>query len=46
MNTHIYPNRKIIDPSVETQVERMKGLGEDEGYKEKKGEGMKPKKLI
>ena len=36
---YIYPNGKIIDPSIETQVERMKGIGEDEGYKIKEGEG-------
>ena len=36
---YIYPSGKIIDPSVESQVERMKGIGEDEGYKIKEGEG-------
>ena len=36
---YIYPNGKIIDPSIEAQVERMKGIGEDEGYKVKEGEG-------
>ena len=36
---YIYPNGKVIDPSNENQVERMKGIGEDEGYKIKEGEG-------
>ena len=36
---YIYPNGKVIDPSIETQVERMKGIGEDEGFKTKEGEG-------
>ena len=36
---YIYPNGKVIDPSIENQVERMKGIGEDEGYKIKEGEG-------
>jgi hypothetical protein len=36
---YIYPNGKIIDPTNENQVERMKGIGEDEGYKIKEGEG-------
>ena len=36
---YIYPNGKIIDPSIEAQMERMKGIGEDEGYKIKEGEG-------
>ena len=30
---YIYPSGKVIDPAVENQVERMKGIGEDEGYK-------------
>jgi radial spoke head protein 4A len=38
-HAYIFPNGKIIDPSIETQVERMKGIGEDEGYKIKEGEG-------
>ena len=36
---YIYPNGKVIDPSVENQIERMKGIAEDEGYKMKEGEG-------
>lgn len=36
---YIYPNGKVIDPSIENQVERMKGIAEDEGYKIKEGEG-------
>ena len=36
---YIYPSGKVIDPSVEAQIERMKGIGEDEGYKIKEGEG-------
>ena len=36
---YIYPSGKVIDPLVENQVERMKGIGEDEGYKVKEGEG-------
>ena len=36
---YIYPNGKIIDPSIENQIERMKGIGEDEGYKLKEGDG-------
>ena len=36
---YIYPSGKVIDPSVENQIERMKGIGEDEGYKIKEGEG-------
>ena len=41
--THEYPylynSGKVIDPAVENQIERMKGIGEDEGYKIKEGEG-------
>ena len=36
---YIYPNGKVIDPSIEAQVERLKGINEDEGYKVKEGEG-------
>ncbi len=36
---YIFPNGKIIDPSIETQVDRMRGIAEDEGYKIKEGEG-------
>lgn len=36
---YIYPNGKCIDPSIETQVDRLKGINEDEGYKIKEGEG-------
>ena len=36
---YIYPNGKIIDPTIEAQVDRMRGIGEDEGYKVKEGEG-------
>ena len=36
---YIYPNGKVIDPSFETQVDRLKGINEDEGYKVKEGEG-------
>ena len=36
---YIYNTGKIIDPSVENQVERMKSISEDEGYKIKEGEG-------
>ena len=36
---YIYPNGEIIDPSIENQIERMKGIGEDEGCKVKKGKG-------
>ena len=43
---YIYPNGKIIDPSIENQVERMKGIGEDEGYKIKEGEGVKQQKSM
>lgn len=32
---YIYPNGKIICPEEENQVERMKGIAEDEGYKVK-----------
>ena len=35
----IYPNGKVIDPSIEAQVDRMKPISEDEGYKIKEGEG-------
>ena len=38
-HAYIYPNGKVIDPSIETQVERLKGINEDEGYKIKEGEG-------
>jgi radial spoke head protein 4A len=38
-HAYIYPNGKVIDPSVETQVDRLKGINEDEGYKVKEGEG-------
>ena len=36
---YIFPNGLIIDPKNENQVERMKGIAEDEGYKIKEGEG-------
>ena len=36
---YIYPSGKVIDPSVEAQVDRLKGINEDEGYKIKEGEG-------
>ena len=36
---YIYPSGKVIDPTVETQVDRLKGINEDEGYKVKEGEG-------
>ena len=38
-HAYIYPNGKVIDPSIETQVERLKTINEDEGYKIKEGEG-------
>ena len=38
-HAYIYPSGKVIDPSVETQVDRLKGINEDEGYKVKEGEG-------
>ena len=38
-HAYIYPNGKVIDPSIETQVDRMRGIAEDEGYKVKEGEG-------
>ena len=38
-HAYIYPNGKVIDPSIETQVDRLKGINEDEGYKVKEGEG-------
>ena len=38
-HAYIYPNGKVIDPSIETQVDRMRGITEDEGYKVKEGEG-------
>ena len=38
-HAYIYPNGKVIDPSIETQVERLKSINEDEGYKIKEGEG-------
>ena len=36
---YIFPNGKVIDPSVEAQVDRLKPISEDEGYKIKEGEG-------
>ena len=36
---YIYPSGKVIDTKAENQIERMKGIGEDEGYKVKEGEG-------
>lgn len=36
---YIYPSGKVIDPAVEAQVDRLKGINEDEGYKVKEGEG-------
>ncbi|MCQ2816919.1 MAG: hypothetical protein MJ252_06615 [archaeon] len=36
---YIYPSGKVIDPTVETQVERLAGISTDEGYKIKEGEG-------
>ena len=38
-HAYIYPSGKVIDPAVETQVDRLKGINEDEGYKVKEGEG-------
>ena len=38
-HAYIYPNGNVIDPSIETQVDRLKGINEDEGYKVKEGEG-------
>lgn len=38
-HAYIFPNGKVIDPEVEAQVERLKGVNEDEGYKVKEGEG-------
>ena len=38
-HAYIFPNGKVIDPSIETQVDRMRGIAEDEGYKVKEGEG-------
>ena len=38
-HAYIFPNGKIIDPSIETQVDRFKSISEDEGYKIKEGEG-------
>ena len=38
-HSYIYPSGKVIDPSVEAQVDRLKGINEDEGYKVKEGEG-------
>ena len=38
-HAYIYPSGKVIDPSVEAQVDRLKGINEDEGYKVKEGEG-------
>ena len=38
-HAYIYPNGKVIDPTIETQVDRLKGINEDEGYKVKEGEG-------
>jgi hypothetical protein len=35
----IYDNGKVIDPTQEAQMERMKGIAEDTGYKIKEGEG-------
>ena len=38
-HAYIYPSGKVIDPTVEAQVDRLKGINEDEGYKVKEGEG-------
>ena len=38
-HAYIFPNGKVIDPSIETPVDRMRGIAEDEGYKVKEGEG-------
>ena len=38
-HAYIFPNGKVIDPSVEAQVDRLKSISEDEGYKIKEGEG-------
>ena len=38
-HAYIFPNGKVIDPSVEAQVDRLKPISEDEGYKIKEGEG-------
>lgn len=38
-HAYIFPNGKVIDPSIENQVDRMRGIAEDEGYKVKEGEG-------
>ena len=35
----MYPSGKVIESAVETQVDRLKGINEDEGYKVKEGEG-------
>ena len=44
-HAYIYPSGKVIDPSVETQVDRLKGINEDEGYKVKEGEGENVKEI-
>ena len=36
---YIFPNGKVIDPSIETQVDRFREISQDEGYKVKEGEG-------
>ena len=36
---YIYPSGKVIEKNEENQIERMKGINEDEGYKVKEGEG-------
>ena len=36
---YIFPNGKVIDPANENQVDRFRGIGEDEGYKVKEGVG-------
>ena len=44
-HAYIFPNGKVIDPSIETQVDRMRGIAEDEGYKVKEGEGENIKEI-
>ena len=38
-HAYIYPSGKVIDPTADPQVDRLKGINEDEGYKVKEGEG-------
>ena len=44
----VFPNGKVICPEEETQVDRMRGIAEDEGYKVKEGgneEGEEPQEV-